>query len=389
MDAWRRLQTRIRDVDPFRVDIAITALFIVAWLIEDIVIQDFSGEEKLVTGIFGVVAIAPLVVRRRFPIVPPLALAAVSIVSEGFSDSFLVDETTVPFVAFIFELYSVGRYVEGRRMLIGGVGSIVGLYVALALASGPTPEDIVWVGFILSAPLLAGRALRNRIKLNAELREKAERAEADREQRAREAIERERSRIATELQAVVANGVSAMVVQAGAVPRLLDAGDSARAGEALAVIEETGRDALTEMRRLLGVLRRDEDGVELAPQPSLRRAEALVARYDGDGLAVELVVEGERYELSPGVDLAAYRVLEQSLAAARDGQARSARVLIRYAERDVELEISDDRADSAVVDRTEIAALRDRLSIYGGHLSAAAAEGGGFDVRARLPQEVS
>ena len=389
MTAWRRLLTRIRELDPWRLDAAITALFLVAWLVEDILIQDFSDQEQLVTGIFGVLAIAPLIVRRRFPIVPPLALAVVSIVSQAFSDASLVDETTVPFVAFIFELYSVGRYVEGRKMVVGGFGSIAGLYVALAMASGPTPEDIIWVGFILSAPLLAGRAIRNRIKLNAELREKAARAEAERDQRAREAIERERSRIATELQAVIANGVSAMVVQAGAVPRLLDGGDPARAREALAVIEETGRDALTEMRRLLGVLRRDEDGAELAPQPSLRRAEALVARYDGEGLRVELVVEGERYELSPGVDLAAYRVLEQSLAAARDGAARSASVLIRYAERDVELEISDDRADGAVVDRAEIAALRDRLSIYGGHLSAGAVEGGGFGLRARLPQEVS
>jgi signal transduction histidine kinase len=390
MNAWRRLQTRIRELDPFRLDLALTGLFLLAWLFELTVVADHSAHEKAVTGIFGVLAIAPLALRRRAPLVPPFALAAACVASEVLTDSsFMVDESTVPFIAFLFELYSIGRYVEGRRMLIGGVVAIGGLYLALALASGPTPEDIIWVGFILGAPLLAGRALRNRIKLNAELREKAERAEADREQRAHEAIERERSRIATELQAVVANGVSAMVVQAGAVPRLLDAGDSARAGEALAVIEETGRDALTEMRRLLGVLRRDEDGAELAPQPSLRRAEALVARSDGDGLTVEFGVEGERSELSPGVDLAAYRVLEQSLAAARAGDATSARVLIRYAERDVELEISDDRADGAVVDRTEIAALRDRLSIYGGHLSAGQTQGGGFDVRARLPQEVS
>jgi signal transduction histidine kinase len=388
MNAWRRLQTRIRELDPLRLDIAITALFITAWLIECFVIQDFSTEAKLVSGIFGVLAILPLVVRRRWPILPPLALGLISIVSEGFSDSFLVDESTVPFIAFIFELYSVGRYVEGRRMLIGGFGSIAALYVALAMASGPTPEDIIWVGFILSAPLLAGRALRNRIALNTELREKAERAEADREERAREAIERERSRIATELQAVVANGVSAMVVQAGAVPRLLEAGDTGRAADSLAVIEETGRDALTEMRRLLGVLRRDEDGAELAPQPSLRRAEELIRRFGADGLQVDVVVEGDRYELSPGVDLAAYRVLEQSLAAARAGEAQAARVLIRYAERDVELEVSDDRTAGAV-DRSELAALRDRLSIYGGHLSASGREGGGFDVRARLPQEVT
>src|ERR1044072_4308080 len=169
MTSWRRLQTRIRELDPWRLDIAITALFIAAWLVEDIVIQDFSGEDKLVTGVFGVLALAPLAVRRRRPIVPPLALAVVSIVSETFSSSFLVDESTAPFVAFIFELYSVGRYVEGRRMVLGGIGSIVGLYVALTIASGPTPEDIIWVGFILGAPLLPGRAVRNRLTPNTEL----------------------------------------------------------------------------------------------------------------------------------------------------------------------------------------------------------------------------
>jgi signal transduction histidine kinase len=388
MTAWRRLSTRFRELDPQRLDLAITALFLVAWMVENFAIQDYSAHAKLVTGVLGVIAILPLVVRRRWPIVPPIALALVAIVGETFDDSHLAEDTSVPFIAFIFELYSVGRYVEGRRMFVAGFGSVALLYVALAMAQAPTPEDIIWVGFILAAPLLAGRALRNRVRLNTELREKAERAEAEREQRASEAIEQERSRIATELQAVVANGVSAIVVQAGAVPRLLEAGDADRAADSLALIEETGRDALIEMRRLLGVLRRDEDGAELAPQPSLRRAEELVSRFGTDGLTVDLVIEGDRYELSPGVDLAAYRVLEQSLAAAREGEARTARVLIRYAERDVELEVSDDRAAGAA-DRTELVALRDRLSIYGGHLSAGDREGGGFDVRARLPQEVT
>ena len=389
MNEWRRLQNRVRELDPFRADIGITALFIAAWLIEVTLVSDHGGDTRLVTGIFGVLAIAPMALRRRAPLLPPLALVAVSIASELAADSFLVDESTVPFVALFLELYSLGRYVEGRRLLIVGGASIGGLMVALSLESAPSPDDYLWVGFLLGAPLLAGRAIRNRIELNRELREKAERAEREREQRAEEAIERERSRIATELQAVVANGVSAMVVQAEAVPRLLDEGDTGRAGEALAVVEETGRDALAEMRRLLGVLRRDEDGTELAPQPSLRRVEALVAHHGQDGLEVELAIEGEPAELAPGVDLAAYRVLEQGLAAARDHRAQTARIVIRYAERGVEIEVSDDREDGAAVDRAEIAALRDRLAIYGGHLSTGAREDGGFSVRARLPQVAS
>ena len=387
MTPVRRFGAWIRAQEPFRVDVAVTLLFLVAWAIEVTLLADNDADEKAVTAIFGVLAILPLAWRRRAPLVTPLAVVAVCVAQAPF-DSFLVDSSTVPFIALFLALYSLGRYAQGREMWVTALVSIGGLMLALTLESLPSPDDVLWVTFLLGAPLLAGRALRNRARLNAELRQKAERAEAEREQRAREAIEGERSRIASELQAVVANGVSAMVVQAEAVPRLLEAGDPGRAAESLSVIEETGRDALTEMRRLLGVLRRDEDGAELAPQPTLSRAAALVQSFGGDGMRVELVVEGDDRELAPGVDLAAYRVLEQGLAAAREGEASDARVLIRYAERELELQVSDDRG-AATADRAELAALRERLSIYGGDLSAGGRDGGGFELRARLPREAS
>ena len=151
-----------------------------------------------------------------------------------------------------------------------------------------------------------------------------------------------------------------MVVQAEAVPRVLAAGDTARASESLAVIEETGRDALMEMRRLLGVLRREGEQAALAPQPGLGRLEALVERRRERGLEIELHVEGDRRDLPPGVDLTAYRVVEDALDAALEQGADEVRVLVRYRDGEVELEVRDDR--------------------IGGH-----EDGAGFTLRARLP----
>jgi signal transduction histidine kinase len=179
-------------------------------------------------------------------------------------------------------------------------------------------------------------------------------------------------------------GVNAMVVQAEAVPRVLIAGDTARATESLAVIEETGRDALIEMRRLLGVLRRDDEHAALAPQPGLGRLDALIERHRERGLEIELRFEGGARDLPAGVDLTAYRVVEDALEAALDQRARRAAVLVRYRGRALQLEVRDDR-DGGASDR--LAGLRERVGLYGGHLSAGREDGAGFRLRARLPLE--
>ncbi|MGH3016476.1 MAG: sensor histidine kinase, partial [Gaiellaceae bacterium] len=242
--------------------------------------------------------------------------------------------------------------------------------------------DLVWIVVLFTPPVLAGRALRNRARLQAELRDKAELAELGREERAREAAEEERNRIASELQAVVANNLSAMVVQAEAVPRVLAAGDAAAARDAFAVIEETGRDALAEMRRLLGVLRREGEDPALAPQPGLARLEALVERMRESGLDVEVAVTGERRDLSTGVDLTAYRVLQEALEAASAGGAGAAELALRYGERDLELHVHD-RDASEPGSGFPLAALRERVGLYGGVIDAS--RSGGFSVDVRLP----
>ena len=269
------VRARIREVDPFRVDIALAAVCAIASAIE-LASLDHQGGSRPITIAAGVIASASLAFRRRDPLLAA-ALYGVPALIQAPLDGFLTSDSTVPFVAVILLFYSIGRYAPPNRFPAAAVVLAVGMMATLLVEGGLEIEDSFWALFLFGLPTLAGRALRSRVLLQAELREKAERAELERVERARGAVEDERGRIAAELQTLVANGLSARVVQAETVPRMIDSGDLVRAGSALAAVEETGRDALTEMRRLLGVLRRDGDGLELAPQPGLARLEALVS----------------------------------------------------------------------------------------------------------------
>jgi signal transduction histidine kinase len=176
-----------------------------------------------------------------------------------------------------------------------------------------------------------------------------------------------------------------MIVQAGAVPRVIAAGDTAAAEQSFLVIEETGRDALAEMRRLLGVLRHEDDQAELAPQPGLARVEALLARMREDGLNVGLTVEGEPAALPTGIDLTAYRVVQQAVEAAYAAEAQSAALTIRYRPRDLEIDLSDDRpADTGDEAPSE---MRERVRLYGGRVHVGSANGDRHRLSAWLPLE--
>jgi len=374
---------RMHGLDPFRVDIAIAALFMLVAAIE-LYHLDSEGHNRPVTMVAGIICLSSLAFRRRNPLLAAV-IFSVPTVLQAFFDGFLTKNSTTPFVGMILLLYSVGRYAEGRQLratlaiLVGSLVLTLGVEVGFDGFS-----DVLWLTFLFGLPVLAGRSLRSRALLQAELREKAERAERDRAERSRTAVEDERVRIATELQELVANGLSAMVVQAGAVPRAVDAGDTVRAGAALAAVETTGREALTEMRTLLGVLRREGDGAQLAPQPGLARLETLVERTRERGLDVSLGVDGGRRELPPGIDLTAYRVIEDALDAAAENAARAAHVLVRYTPRELQLQVNDDRSAG---DSDRLAGLRERVGLYGGHLRAGVLETGGFRLRATLPLE--
>lgn len=215
------------------------------------------------------------------------------------------------------------------------------------------------------------------------------RLEAEREAAAKRAVAEERQRIARELHDVVAHSVSVMTVQAGAVRRLLRP-EQQRERQALETIEATGREALTEMRRLVGLLREQGATPEFVPPPTLRAIDVLVGTVRESGLPVELEIEGKPQELPPGIDLAAYRVIQESLTnALRYAGPAQAWVTVRWREGDLELEIANDgtTGGGGRGGGHGLAGLQERVALVGGSIESGPRAGGGFVVTAHLPLE--
>ena len=281
-------------------------------------------------------------------------------------------------VAFV----SVGS-VPDRRRAVAGLALGLGLMIILfALEAGSTlVGDVVFVGGLLTAAWVLATVLRERS-------DRADRLVVERDERAAAAVEEERARIARELHDVVAHAVSVVAVQAGSLRRRLrhERPDEA---EELRAIEETAREALGEMRRMLGLLRADDAGPALTPQPGLGQIDRLVEQVRDTGLAVEVAREGEPRPLPPGVDLAAYRIVQEALTnVLKHAGPAHARVTVRYGDRDVGLEIVDDgRGQGLNGDGGGhgLVGMRERVALYGGTLEAQPAPGGGFRVQARLP----
>jgi signal transduction histidine kinase len=222
-----------------------------------------------------------------------------------------------------------------------------------------------------------------------ELRERASRAEQEREERAAAAAAAERARIARELHDIIAHNVSVMVVQAEAADEMLERDKPERARTPIRTIEETGRSALTDMRRLLGLLRDSDVQPLLGPPPGIANLELLLVKVREAGLPVELVVEGDPQPLPPGVDLSAYRIVQEALTnALKYAGSAHACVLVRFAPGALELEIADDGAGvngDGTAGGHGLVGMRERVALFGGELEAGPAEQGGYRVRARLP----
>jgi signal transduction histidine kinase len=233
--------------------------------------------------------------------------------------------------------------------------------------------------------------VRERAEQAEEAEERAAQAEREREAAARVAVAEERARIARELHDIVAHAVSVMVLQVGAVRHRLPQ-ELAEDREALDDVERAGRTALAEMRRLLGAMRRDGDGVDLSPQPGLDRLESLADEVGRAGLPVRLHVEGEAGPLPRAVDLSAYRIVQEGLTnALKHAGASHADVTVRYETDELRLEVRDDGVGTASTDGLGhgLVGIRERVKIYGGEMSAGAAPEGGFVLSARLPREGS
>jgi signal transduction histidine kinase len=241
---------------------------------------------------------------------------------------------------------------------------------------------------MLGSAWLAGRVVRAHRQLADELARRNAELEVERHRTARLAVAEERTRIAREIHDLLAHTVSVMVVQAEAAEDLLDR-DQARARRSLVAIQDTGREALTELRHLLGVLRDNASELDRSPQPGLHRLEELVRHFREAGLPVAVAREGDRRPLPPGIDLCAYRVVQEaltnSLKYAGDAHAR---VVIHYGVGSLDVHVTDDgRGTPRANGGHGLVGIRERVAMYGGQLDAGNGQGGGFEVHARLPYE--
>jgi signal transduction histidine kinase len=350
----------------------------------DVGTDAFSSAERAVAAAVGLVFTLSLAWRRRAPLAV-LALAIVTSVVANFVA--VLDAATTAAIALVVAVYSVGAHTGRLRASIGGLG--VAALIAANVAEQFSLEDVLFIAMILGGAWLAGRAMRYQRDRERTLERLTVDLEREREEKARTAVAEERVRIARELHDVVAHAISLIVLQARGGRRSL-ATDPAETLEALDTIEATGSQALAEMRRLLGMLRTDDEQIALAPQPSLRYLDALAAQVGEAGLAVDLSVEGEPIELPPGVDLSAYRIVQEALTnALKHAGPATARVVVRYRENDLELEITDTGLGAGASDGEGhgLVGMRERVSLYGGKIEAGPQDGGGFAVRARLPME--
>jgi signal transduction histidine kinase len=329
--------------------------------------------------------LVPFFFRRRYPFGGPAAvgviLAAVSFVDTGF-----VNDEFTTFLSGIAVAFMFGMLKE-RNQALAGAAVLVGTVAVIAHNQGDHPGDFVFPSIVFGVSWTVGFVLGQKLREGSEAKERAERLEREREEQARIAVAEERARIARELHDIVGHSVSVMTVQAAGVRSLLKP-EQEREREALEIIEQTGREALAEMRRLVGVLRRPEEGPALAPQPSLEHVEKLVSQAREAGLPVKLRVEGDPVQLPAGVDLTAYRLVQEGLTnAIKHARAEHAEVVVRYGDGRVELMVSDDGrgGGGGVKGGNGLVGMRERVSVYGGELDAGPRPEGGFRLRATLP----
>ena len=380
----------VRGVDRFpkgeKLDRIVAAGLIVLGQIELWVSDALPGPKAVACPVMLVMTAAVAFRRRR-----PLGAGSAALLANGVLGIVAGYGTSLANgVAWMCALYAIAVWTDTRRFL-AGTGVLVASNFVPYLAHGATgTKDVAiftWVP-ILAMVLVRGAVRGRQLRADA-LAARAALLEREHELRAHEAVAEERARIARELHDLVAHHVSVMVIQAGAERHALGA-EQASTREALASIEQAGRQALVEARRLLGMLRRKGDGEELEPQPSVEHIDVLVEQIERAGLPVKLEVDGERAALPAGVDLCAYRIVQEGLTNAlkHAGPAR-AEVVLRYAPRALDVEVRDDGRGAAQANGDGaghgLIGMRERVALYGGSLQTGPRAGGGFEIRAHLP----
>jgi signal transduction histidine kinase len=367
---------------PPRSDIAAAAALAV-WAVTDAIVNAGPGTtaERV---LFALVVTVPLVVRRRAPLAVALILSAATV---AWALSAAVPEAGVnPLPSLLLAVFSVALYAATPAGAVAGGLALTGS-MAIAIASNYTQghlsaSNIAILAFFMGGAWTAGWLIRRRA---AQL----ERAYAESGTLAQEAVAQERARIARELHDIVAHSVSIIAVQAGAAEELLDS-DPELARAHMGAVRRTARETMSEMRRLLNVLR--EDDAPHAPQPGLARLDELLDDVRAAGVPVELVEEGERPALGPGVDLVAYRVVQESLTNVRKhAGAVPTQVLLRYTRDQLAVDVSNSPGERPAAPNGAgghgLIGMRERVVLFGGTFDATPRDDGGFHVHADLPIE--
>ena len=339
------------------------------------------------TALVTLVATSAIVLRRRAPLFAVCVVATAAAVPE--LATMLTIQLWGDFVPLLIASYSVARH-RGRLVALAGcavaAAALAVVELRVPVSGGTANIPFIWIPFAVACA--AGRFLRARELAHTAVRTRAERLASERDETIREALLDERARIARELHDVVAHSVSVMVVQAGAAEDLLDR-DPERARMPLLSIQETGAHAIAELRRLLGLLRDERSEPLLAPQPGTSQIHDLVEQMGELGLPIEFRIEGTPRPLSPGIELAMYRVAQEALTnTLKHARSATSAMLLRYGDHELELEVVDDGAADPVNGNGVghgLIGMRERVALYDGWIEAGPRPDGGFAVRARLP----
>ena len=339
---------------------------------------------------FCVPAIAMLVLavfaRRAFPFAGPavywLLAAGISVV-----DPLLIPYTNALFPIGMADAFLLGNLRDVRRAVSGLAVVVAGAVTIVWNIPGHSASQLVFVPLEFAISWVAGFAVRERAVRAEAAESRATQAERERDTAARIAAAEERTRIAREPHDIVAHAVSVMVLQVGAVRHKLPAALS-EDREALIGVEQAGRAALAEMRHLLDAMREDGEGVELGPQPGLDRLDALLQDVGRAGLPARLHVDGDPLDLPRGIDISAYRIVQEGLTnVLKHARATRAEVELEYAPDQLRIEVSDNGHGAARSDSRGhgLIGIHERVKLYGGEMTTAATNGGGFTLTACLP----
>jgi signal transduction histidine kinase len=369
-------------------DVLVAVLAALAML--EVVLGRGSPGAPRTTLWFCVPAIATLALsvfaRRRLPFAGP---AVYWLLAGGIS---AVDPLLIPYAEALFPIgmaaaFLLGNLRDVRRAALGLAVVVGGAATTVSDIPGHSASSLVIIPLEFAISWVAGFAVRERAVQAEAAESRATQAERERDTVARIAVAEERTRIARELHDIVAHAVSVMVLQVGAVRHRLPAALS-EDREALIGVEQAGRAALAEMRHLLDAMREDGEGVELGPQPGLDRLDALLRDVGRAGLPVRFQVDGDRLELPRGIDISAYRIVQEGLTnVLKHAHATQAEVALRYASDQLGIEVSDNGHGAAEGNGRGhgLIGIHERVKLYDGEMTTTTTNGGGFTLTARLP----